>query len=205
MKTKVNKLIEQQTRKMCDSEIKELDVKFRRSSPDRIFAFKKECEEKLIEDFENAVDFHSFDLAIKLRNSIPSVIEELFILAFECGNKINSFESEIKLCYQPEIKCQSGKTYYPDFSFVFVVNHGIKYDNLKLLIELDGHIWHEKNPDQVERDKIRERELIDNGYTILRFSGREVYRNPFKVVQECTSKYFRLVENAYQLERAANG
>lgn len=48
----------------------------------------------------------------------------------------------------------------------------------KLVVECDGHEFHEKTKDQVARDKAREREIVSAGYEIFRFSGSEIWRNP---------------------------
>lgn len=52
------------------------------------------------------------------------------------------------------------------------------------IIEVDGHNFHEKTREQVERDKKRDRYFEKIGYKVLRFSGREVYRNPSECVRE---------------------
>jgi very-short-patch-repair endonuclease len=53
----------------------------------------------------------------------------------------------------------------------------------KIAVEIDGH-WHEKTPEQVEKDKQRERSLVAAGYTVLRFSAREVFSDPARCVAE---------------------
>lgn len=126
------------------------------------------------------------------RNISP--IEELFIAGFEVIRTIDRIEyKDIDCIYNPEILCESGKKYYPDFTFCYLSvlpdSNFTEYGDLKLLVELDGHIWHEKSAEKVESDKIRERELIKNGYTLLRYSGREVMREPAKVVKECLDEY----------------
>lgn len=50
-----------------------------------------------------------------------------------------------------------------------------------LIIELDSYLWHGADPMQFTKEKERERELQKEGYKIIRFSGREVYRD----VEEC--------------------
>lgn len=57
----------------------------------------------------------------------------------------------------------------------------------RVVIELDGHDFHEKTKSQVPRDKMRERALINSGATVLRFSGSEVFRNPRACVEEVVS------------------
>lgn len=56
-----------------------------------------------------------------------------------------------------------------------------------VLVEIDGHIWHEKTPEQVEKDKQRERAIMAAGYRVVRFSAREVFRDPVKCVYEANS------------------
>jgi very-short-patch-repair endonuclease len=48
---------------------------------------------------------------------------------------------------------------------------------LKIVIECDGHEWHEKTKEQVSRDKERDRELQKLGYVVLRYSGSDLYKN----------------------------
>lgn len=51
-------------------------------------------------------------------------------------------------------------------------------------IEIDGHIWHEKTKKQVEYHKKRERFLVSRGWRLLRFSGSEVFKSPWKCFSE---------------------
>jgi very-short-patch-repair endonuclease len=53
-----------------------------------------------------------------------------------------------------------------------------------LVIEVDGHDFHEKTKEQAGRDKHRDRLLQKAGYKILRFTGSEVYNDPSAVVKE---------------------
>lgn len=53
-----------------------------------------------------------------------------------------------------------------------------------IVIECDGHDFHEKTKDQAARDKARDRDLQDAGYKVLRFSGSEIWRDAFKCANE---------------------
>jgi len=53
----------------------------------------------------------------------------------------------------------------------------------RLIIELDGHEYH-SSKEQLEKDAIRQRYLSRAGYTVIRFTGREVNRNPAACVSE---------------------
>jgi very-short-patch-repair endonuclease len=47
-----------------------------------------------------------------------------------------------------------------------------------IAIECDGHDFHERTAAQAERDRSRDRWMQAHGYIVLRFTGREIYRNP---------------------------
>jgi len=49
--------------------------------------------------------------------------------------------------------------------------------SIKLVVEIDGHDFHEKTKEQARRDKKRERELTALGYRVIRFTGSEVFLN----------------------------
>lgn len=50
---------------------------------------------------------------------------------------------------------------------------------LRVAIECDGHAFHERTPEQAERDKRKDRALTSAGWMVIRFTGREIYRDPF--------------------------
>jgi very-short-patch-repair endonuclease len=54
----------------------------------------------------------------------------------------------------------------------------------KLVVEVDGHDYHERTKEQAEYDKSRDRSITTAGYTVLRFTGREVYRDASAVTSE---------------------
>lgn len=47
----------------------------------------------------------------------------------------------------------------------------------KILIECDGHDFHELTKGQAEHDRAKDREAQQVGYPILRFTGSEIYRD----------------------------
>ena len=48
---------------------------------------------------------------------------------------------------------------------------GIAKEEIKIVVECDGHDFHEKTKDQVARDKSRVRDLEIAGWRVLRFTG----------------------------------
>lgn len=54
----------------------------------------------------------------------------------------------------------------------------------KIIVELDGHDFHEKTKAQAAKDKSRDRKLQSIGYKVIRFTGSEIWHDPFKCVSE---------------------
>jgi hypothetical protein len=59
-----------------------------------------------------------------------------------------------------------------------------------IVIECDGHDFHERTKQQAARDKSRDRQLITLGYHVLRFTGSEIWADP----RRCAKEVSRLVE-----------
>lgn len=45
------------------------------------------------------------------------------------------------------------------------------------VVECDGHEYHEKTKSQAQKDKKRDRDMTTEGFTVLRFTGSEIYNN----------------------------
>lgn len=65
----------------------------------------------------------------------------------------------------------------------------LAFPKRKIAIECDGHAYH-STPEQKARDKRRDRYLVRNGWMVLRFTGKEIHRNP-KVCCEKIEKKMR--------------
>ena len=101
-----------------------------------------------------------------------SPIEQILSFAFciRCEER----DCCIELWPQEEIKT-GGKTYFADFSICLGPN-GV------LLIECDGHDYHHKSKQQVASDYERENALKLAGYDVIRFTGSQIYADPYKCV-----------------------
>lgn len=55
---------------------------------------------------------------------------------------------------------------------------------IRIVIECDGHAFHERTKDQAARDKRRDRDLQTAGWRVLRFTGSEIWADPQKRVDE---------------------
>lgn len=54
----------------------------------------------------------------------------------------------------------------------------------RTIIECDGHDFHERTKEQAQRDRARDRWFTTNGYTVLRFTGSEIYKDVGVVVDQ---------------------
>ena len=65
----------------------------------------------------------------------------------------------------------------------------------RLIVELDGHDYH-STKEQLEKDAIRQRYLSRAGYTVIRFTGREINRNPAGCVSEVRQIYKERIQRS---------
>lgn len=67
----------------------------------------------------------------------------------------------------------------------------VKLETTKLIVECDGHDFHERTKEQARKDKERDRELQKLGFRVFRFAGSEIYADPMK----CASNVLRFLES----------
>jgi very-short-patch-repair endonuclease len=72
-----------------------------------------------------------------------------------------------------------------DWPVDFVFRVGVYGGTVAMLaVECDGHDFHERTKEQAARDRSRGRALQAAGYTVMRFTGSELYRDPIACVLE---------------------
>lgn len=114
-----------------------------------------------------------------------SPVEQLFSLYLEDSKlynieKFNPFIDVLDIKKQESIQC-GNNNYRVDFCiYVNYKKQGIKC----FVIECDGHEFHQKTKEQVEKDNTRTRNLQKAGYEVIRFSGTEIWHKPRKCVDE---------------------
>ena len=112
-----------------------------------------------------------------------SPIEALFYAAYTMAfpHLMLPPEPVLRMEQQAEI----GK-YRADFLFSVAVDGGS--ERKLLVVEIDGHDFHERTKEQAARDKTRDRWMTGAGYDVMRFTGSEVWANPFGAVQEVSDR-----------------
>ena len=122
-----------------------------------------------------------------------SPIEKLFLIEFEYQVKTEPYEEYYWIL--PQYKINNYRidflVYYHYFSKWTTKKNEYPEQNKSksLIIELDSYLWHGSTPEQFTKEKEREREFKKDGWNMMRFSGREIYRSVEKCVGE-TLEYF---------------
>lgn len=121
-----------------------------------------------------------------------SPIEAIFITAFELYIKFYNKE-QILLLPQKEIYIEN-KKYIVDFEFESDEYVNQFNTDKKIIIECDGHQFHQKTKEQVTKDNEREYNLKMAGYQVLRFSGSQIYNEPFKCAEDTYNFIMKHIE-----------
>lgn len=117
-----------------------------------------------------------------------SPIEQLLAMELE-GINLNEFSyfnkniDVLAIEKQTTIKL-NGKNYRPDFLIPVSVNKKL----VNIIVECDGYNWHKDN---FTSDKERDRAFTENGYIVVRFSGSEIIKSPYK----CARQIQRIILN----------
>lgn len=81
------------------------------------------------------------------------------------------------------------KKYKADF-LIIMRNSG---KHAGVVVECDGHDFHEKTKEQAKKDKGRDREMTLSGVSVLRFTGSEIWAEPF----QCANQAYDMAESLW--------
>ena len=135
-----------------------------------------------------------------------SPIEKLFLIEWRYKTQNWSDYENIYILSQYTIG-----NYRVDFMVFYVpkethpskfIEYFFNNKNMCLVVELDSYLWHRSKPEQFTKEKARDRELKKEGYNIMRFSGREIYRDVEKCIEEVL-EYITEIEKK-ELEESKN-
>jgi hypothetical protein len=152
---------------------------------DNVTAFLQERSSEVSRLFELEIE------SALQAEAIESPIEQIFLIEWNFQEIQSGDKFRFYLVPQVPVNYSSGK-FILDFRIDFMSSAIGDFDlpalnevpEPLLGIELDGHIWHEKTKKQVEYHKERERFFSSQGWTLLRFAGSEIVKNPGKCVSE---------------------
>jgi very-short-patch-repair endonuclease len=143
--------------------------------------------------------YRSFELTDSYLMEIKSPIEQALFLAIRNSGCLAFLERYAKdvhggesliLDYQHQIKT-GNKTYYADLALCIWLKND---STVNLAIECDGHEFHEKTKKQAQYDRQRERAITAAGYTVIRFTGSEIFKDPYKCADEIRDLAFSQIK-----------
>jgi very-short-patch-repair endonuclease len=153
---------------------------------DEIF---EESKASIIDDLE-----HDFALGL---SSCESPIERLFMAALLNPDTIRQFDITTRSIMRPPSRLIAhaspppmvGLYIYPqiiigDYRVDFYLSLVEHDKHHALIVECDGHDFHEKTKEQARRDKARDRYLVGQGYRLIRFTGAEIFADPIGTAYE---------------------
>lgn len=127
-----------------------------------------------------------------LETGINSPIEDIFYIAlnYKCHDMdylINPY---------PDYNKSTNSAIYPDGIYTYpqrkigkyIVDFLISYQSgeklNEIIVELDGHGFHDRDKKQRAYEKARDRYLVQQGYKVFHYTGSEIVANPFGIAHE---------------------
>lgn len=125
------------------------------------------------QEYVDAINFQVEQVFGSLNKLTPIeqvMLMKLSLVVYEIGN----------LNYKIYIQEKISK-YTVDFLFVYDPIEN-KKKSKKIIIECDGHDFHEKTKEQAAHDKERDRFFVKNGYYVLRYTGSQIMNDKIEIL-----------------------
>lgn len=152
---------------------------------DEVGKLSKQVKEMIIDEV-----FNTLGVLLQEIERCESPIEQMMALALRETMKPFEFVSDnyFIINSQEEIELE-GKLIRVDFLIAALID-GRTYH---IVIECDGHDYHERTKEQAIKDRSRDRLFQRHGYTVMRFTGSEIYKNPFECAREVATMLNSLI------------
>ena len=103
------------------------------------------------------------------------------VLTIEPQAQLGEYRVDFLLTYQTSL---------PDFATKKKLKDGTEIPGVRdvvthLIVECDGHDYHDRSKEQASRDRERDRELKKLGYEVFRYTGADIWRDPVAHAREC--------------------
>ena len=168
--------------------------------PENVNAFVKQCGDIV-------AAYQKWELIYSMSPELvacESPIEQLFLAATHTILNVNALAEgesdvshDIAVIYGVSIRQQAKiGNYRVDFRMEYTSGEMVDYDKgkraagheiRKIVVELDGHEFHDTNEKQRRYEKARDRFLQKKGYKVFHYTGAEVVKDPFAAAAECVA------------------
>ncbi len=145
-----------------------------RSMPDKVVELYYEFAKGYLANEAPEYLFFLNEYIVEL-TQCESPIEQILLLMLKLFSDYLwlGYEFEVQKDIQIEDKTYRADIYYTSESFM-------PNNPYRLVIECDGHEFHEATKEQVAKRNDRDLDLKNAGYDVLHFSGSQIYNDPYK-------------------------
>lgn len=105
------------------------------------------------------------------------------------------------LIIEPQAQIEN---YRADFLLTYKSLNNNSVTERRLVVECDGHDFHEKTKHQASNDKRRDREMQKLGYEVFRFTGSDIWKDVFSLAQEAIEMVTGLTESKIRIKHKQN-
>ncbi len=102
------------------------------------------------------------------------------LLLIEPQAKLGEYRADFLLTYTCTVPDPDSQRKLKDGTSIC----GVKSATFQLIVECDGHDYHERTKEQASKDKKRDRELKKLGFEVFRYTGSDIWKNPISCASE---------------------
>jgi very-short-patch-repair endonuclease len=99
-------------------------------------------------------------------------------------DRASVFSDKATLVIEPQAQLDGWRVDFLLYSFDFGIHPGHRAGWNMLIVECDGHDFHERTKEQAAKDRSRDRWAQSKGVKIFRFTGSELWRDPMKCLED---------------------
>ena len=136
---------------------------------------------------------------LRLTDQCESPIEKLLLAALHVGHDCMEFDVIFLGQDEPNIRFHRDETIYVyqqakigEYRADFLILDCSVPEEIQaprwMVVECDGHDFHERTKEQARRDKKRDRFFQSLGFKVLRFTGSELWADAIKCAEEVYSQ-----------------
>lgn len=166
---------------------------------------KRNCATAMHVVAHELVDTLEMELSDAAEKCSSPMERQLFLALFIVGRHLDKLASRIDVLGRYTIVDVKNSRYdrphlsiipqyeIADYTVDFIVEYAQEYlprnsnpdpnprcAQANLLIECDGHNYHDRTKEQASNDRARDRQLQKMGYEVFRYTGSDIYNDPFK-------------------------
>jgi very-short-patch-repair endonuclease len=143
--------------------------------------------ERVVHGLRDELEIVCLESAKKRAPLVESEIELMILVTFDIVGRLSVLNIAIGSEFPEDINgpvlLVTPQFSWGEYRIDFCFRHTRAPDKF-LFVECDGHDFHERTKEQAERDRAKDRAIQAAGIPILRFTGREIWRDPDIVALE---------------------